>query len=182
MVSCSELKRKDDEEDEQLDFSKVSPSNIDDKVLTILEALPAGMSWKQIFHLRKEMCEQIVFTLSHVKLYADKVKDIQESAKRKTQCITHNTTVSFTDDDLLLVSKPHNLQLFVTGCVRGQKVKRILVDCSLAINIMPKSIITNLGITVEELSKSRMMVQGFNLDGQRAIGMMRLELSIGDLS
>ena len=40
----------------------------------------------------------------------------------------------------------------------------------------------NLGIIVEELSKSRMMIQAFNLEGQRAVGMIRIELTMGDLS
>jgi len=40
----------------------------------------------------------------------------------------------------------------------------------------------DLGITIEELSKSRTMIQGFNLEGQRAISMIRVKLVMGDLS
>jgi len=47
---------------------------------------------------------------------------------------------------------------------------------------MPMSTMNDLGITVEELSKSRIVIQGFSLESQRAIGMIRLELIIGDLS
>jgi len=47
---------------------------------------------------------------------------------------------------------------------------------------MHKSTIDDLGITIDELYKSRMMIQGFNLESQRAIGMIYLELAIGDLS
>ena len=47
---------------------------------------------------------------------------------------------------------------------------------------MPKSTTNDIGIIVEELSKSRTMIQGFNLEGQRAIGMIRIELTMGDLS
>jgi len=72
--------------------------------------------------------------------------------------------------------------LFVTGYIREQKVKRILVDGGSAVNIMPKSTMQDLGITVDDLSKSRMVIQGFSLDSQRAIGMIRLELTMGDLS
>jgi len=61
-----------------------------------------------------------------------------------------------TDEDLLLGSKPHNRSLFVTGHIRGQKVKRILVDGGFAINIMPKSTMNDLGITIHEFSKSWM--------------------------
>ena len=92
-----------------------------------------------MFHLHKETCEQLVVALHHAKLYVDKVKAVKEPAKLPTQCTTYNTAISFTDEDLLLGSKPHNHPLFVTGYIQGQKVKRILVDGGSAINIMPKS-------------------------------------------
>ncbi|CAL2246944.1 unnamed protein product [Prunus armeniaca] len=38
-----------------------------------------------------------------------------------------------------------------------------------------------LGITIDELSGSRLMIQGFNQRRQRAMGMIRIELVIGDL-
>jgi len=75
-------------------------------------------------------------------------------------------------------------QSFVIGywLYTGQKVKGIFAyDCS-TINLMPKSIMNDLGITVEELSKSQMMVQGFNIEGQCAIDMICLELAMGNLS
>jgi len=128
------------------------------------------------------MREQVTATMHQAKPYADEVKEAKEPAKLPTQCVTCNTAVSFTDDNLLLGSKPHNRPLFVTGYVRGQKGKWILVDGGSAINIMSKSTMNDLGITIEELSKSWMMIQGFNLEGQRAIDMVRLKLAMGDLS
>ena len=135
------------------------------------------MSWKQIFHLPEEIHEQVAVALHHTKLYIDKVKAVKEPVKLPTQCVTCNTMVSFTDEDLLLGSKPHIRQLFVTGYIKGQKVKRFLIDSGVVINIMPKSTMNDLGITIDKLSKSRMMILGFNLEGQRTIGMIRLELA-----
>jgi len=77
------------------------------------------MSWKQIFYLPEEICEQVMVALHHAKLYVDKVKAVKELAKLLTQCVTYNTAVSFIDEDLLLGSKPHNRPLFVTGYIRG---------------------------------------------------------------
>jgi len=51
-----------------------------------------------------------------------------------------------------------------------------------AVNIMPKLNMNNLGMAIEELSKSQMIIQGFNLEGQRAIRMIRLEVTMGHLS
>jgi len=69
----------------------------------------------------------------------------------------------------------------VTGYIREQKVKHILVDGGLAVNIMPKSTTNELGIMVEELSKSRMVIQGFSLEIQRAIDMIPLKITMLDL-
>jgi len=49
----------------------------------------------------------------------------------------------------------HNRPLLVTGYIKEQKVKHILVDGGSAINIMPKSIINDLGITVDDLPKTK---------------------------
>ena len=78
MVSCSELEDGDSEEDVQEDVQEASALGTDDKVLAVLEVLPKRMSWKQIFHLPEEMCEQVAVALHHAKLYADKVKAIKE--------------------------------------------------------------------------------------------------------
>jgi len=63
-----------------------------------------------------------------------------------------------------LGSKSHNLHFFVTDYIKETKFKCILVGESSAINFMPKSPMNELGITVEELSKSRMIIQGFNME------------------
>jgi len=69
----------------------------------------------------------------------------------------------------------------MAGYIKEQKVDRILVDAGSGV-IMPKSIMHKLGITVEELSKCQTMIQEFNLEGQRAIGMIHVKLVMGDLS
>jgi len=84
MVSCSELEDRDSEEDVQDDVQEASAPSTDDKVLAVLEVLPECMSWKQIFHLPKEMREQVVIALHHAKLYADKVKAVKEPTKLPT--------------------------------------------------------------------------------------------------
>ena len=89
--------------------------------------------------------------LHHAKLYVDKVKGVKEPTKLPAQCATCNTAVSFTNEDLLLRSKPHNRPLFVTSYIKGQKIKRIIVDGGSAINIMPKSTMNDLGIIIDEL-------------------------------
>ena len=91
-------------------------------------------------------------------------------------------TVTFFDDDLLLGSKLHTWPLFVTGYIREQNFKLILVYGGPAVDIMPRSIMNDLGIAGGDLSKSRMVIQGFRLESQHLMDMIRVKLMMGDLS
>ena len=46
---------------------------------------------------------------------------------------------------------------------------------------MSKSTMWQLDILMDELSNNKLVIQGFNQGSQRTIGMIRLELTIGDL-
>jgi len=96
----------------------------------------------------------MVIALQHPEIYAERVKVVIEMSETPVQCASCNMVVTFKDDDLLPGSKPHNRPLFVAGYIKEQKVDRILIDGGSAINIMPKSTMHDLGITIEEHSKS----------------------------
>ncbi|KAL0307230.1 UNVERIFIED_CONTAM: hypothetical protein Sradi_6140300 [Sesamum radiatum] len=89
--------------------------------------------------------------------------------------------ITFTDEDLLLRSKPHNRPLFVAGYTREQKVNRILIDGSSVVNILPLRTLRELGIPIDKLSNSHLMIQGFKQGGQRAISVIRIELLMDDM-
>ncbi|KAL0289304.1 UNVERIFIED_CONTAM: hypothetical protein Scaly_2546900 [Sesamum calycinum] len=91
------------------------------------------------------------------------------------------STITFTDEDLLLGSKPHNRLLFVAGYVREQKVNRILINGGSAVNILPLRILKELEIPIDELSNSRLMIQCFNQGGQRVVGIIRMQLTMQDM-
>ncbi|KAA0059652.1 gag protease polyprotein [Cucumis melo var. makuwa] len=50
-----------------------------------------------------------------------------------------------------------------------------------AVNILSKSTMNQLGISMEELSNSKLVIQGFNQGAQKAIDTVRLEIVIRDL-
>jgi hypothetical protein len=87
----------------------------------------------------------------------------------------------FTDEDRLLGSRIHNHPLFVIGYIKEQLVNCILVNGGSAVNILPLKVLKNLRISLDQLSHSQLMIQGFNQDGQRAIGKIRLNMLIGDM-
>jgi len=89
--------------------------------------------------------------------------------------------ISFNDEDLLLGSKLHNRSLFIKGYVDEKIVNRILVDDGSAVNILPLKTMRELGIPVDELFPSHLMIQGFNQGGQNTIGKIRLAMHMEDM-
>jgi len=53
------------------------------------------------------MRQHIVAALQYPEFYADKIKDVGASTEGLVHCASCNTAVTFSDDDLLLGSKPH---------------------------------------------------------------------------
>ena len=81
----------------------------------------------------------------------------------------------------MLGSKIHNHPLFVAGYIQEQRVNRILIDGGSAVNILTLKILNELGISLDELLPSRLMIQSFNQGGQKAIGKIRLHMLIGEM-
>ncbi|KAL0290012.1 UNVERIFIED_CONTAM: hypothetical protein Sradi_7059600 [Sesamum radiatum] len=102
----------------------------------------------------------------------------KENSSNVDDCMS---TIAFTNEDMLLGSKPHNRPLFVTGYVCEQKVNRILIDGGSAVNILPLRILKELRIPIDELSNSCLMIQGFNQGGQRVVGIIRMQLTMEDM-
>ena len=54
------------------------------------------------------------------------------------ECYACSPDLTFTDEDLLLGSKPHNRLLYVFGYALEQQIDCILIDGGSAVNILPK--------------------------------------------
>ncbi|GAA0142308.1 hypothetical protein LIER_03240 [Lithospermum erythrorhizon] len=57
----------------------------------------------------------------------------------------------------------------------------MLADGGSAVNILPLQTLKLLGISTDELQQSCILIQGFNQNGQRALGKVALHLTIGEL-
>ena len=111
-------------------------------------------------------------------------EDSSDSEEELEQTIVYRaywSSIIFIDDDRLLGSKIHNHPLFVIGYIREQEVNRILIDGGSAVNILRLKILKELGISLDELLPSKLMIQSFNQGGQRAIAKIRLHMLIGEM-
>ncbi|KAM1054793.1 hypothetical protein ACFX2C_002110 [Malus domestica] len=155
-----------------------------ENTLTPEEGLPIHFSIEEALQLPKKIRRALATVLASPddhEVQESKNKGMRPRPHECAICCAAEDTIHFANEDLLLGSKPHNQPLFVSGYVRGHKVSRMLMDGGSSINIMPKSTMTAIGIKVDELSLSRLLIQGFNQGGQRAKGMIRVEMTIGEL-
>ncbi|KAL4649813.1 hypothetical protein ACB092_01G041900 [Castanea dentata] len=167
----------------------VSRCEVDDKkkgvdhgssneTLSSLEQLKSQVDKVEPSQSSTSLKEGITQALEEPKIYTPCTNTLQQTQ----ECCACSPDLTFTEEDLLLGSKPHNRPLYVSGYSCEQKIDRILIDGGSAINILPKMTMRQLGLAMEELSHNRLVIQGFNQGGQRAIGMIHLELIIGELT
>ncbi|KAM3007499.1 hypothetical protein FF2_031739 [Malus domestica] len=155
-----------------------------ENTLTPKEGLPTHFSIEEALQLPKKIRRALATVLASPndhEVQESKSEGLRLRPHECATCCAAEDTIHFTDEDLLLGSKPHNHSLFVSGYVKEHKVNCMLVDDGSAINIMPKSTMTTISIKVDELSLSHLLIQGFNQGGQRAMGMIRVEMAIGEL-
>ena len=167
-VFCCEI------QDEKEDVDHDGPNEI----LSSLKELQSRVD--EIEPLQSSISPKGVLTqaLEKREMYTPSTNMLQQTQ----ECYACSPDLTFTDEDLLLGSKPHNHPFYVSGYACEQKIDRILIDRGSAINILPKMTMRRLGLTMEELSHSRLVIQGFNQGGQCVIGMIHLELIIGELT
>ncbi|KAM2225467.1 hypothetical protein ACFXTI_019218 [Malus domestica] len=129
--------------------------------LTSKEGLLMHFSIEEALRLPKKMRRALAAILESPndhKAQESKDEDLKLQPYEYADCCAAQDAIYFTDKDLLLGSKPYNRHLFVSGYVREHKVNHMLVDGGSAINIMPKSTMTTIGIKVDELSLSRLLI------------------------
>ncbi|KAK4573564.1 hypothetical protein RGQ29_031496 [Quercus rubra] len=161
-------------QDEKEDVDHGDPS----ETMTSLEELQSRVDEVEPLQSSTPPKEVLTQALEKPEMCTPSTNTLQQTQ----ECYACSPDLTFTDEDLLLGSKPHNRPLYVSGYAREQKIDRILIDGGSAVNILPKMTMRRLGLTMEELSHSRLVIQGFNQGGQRAIGMIHLELIIGELT
>ncbi|CAL8174005.1 unnamed protein product [Prunus armeniaca] len=128
---------------------------------------PLYFNIEEAVELLEAISIALVNALMDLNIHPNRIREakkLEPEFQDRAICYATCASITFTNEDLLLGSKPHNCLLFVSGYVREQKISRMVVDGGSLVNIMPKSTMTKL-----------------QSKGQRAMGMIRIELVIGDL-
>ena len=90
--------------------------------------------------------------------------------------------ITFTDEDMLLGAKKHNRPLLMFGEIDDLPTNRIMIDGGSAINLLPLRTLKRIGYSPKDLSRSNVVIHGFNQSGQEAMGTISLVLKMEALS
>jgi hypothetical protein len=73
----------------------------------------------------------------------------------------------------------HLKALYLKGYINGHPVNKMLVDTGAAVNIMPYSVLRQLGRSAEDLIKTNVMLSNFNGQASEAQGVLNVDLTVG---
>jgi hypothetical protein len=73
----------------------------------------------------------------------------------------------------------HLKALYLKGYINGQPFSRMLVDTGVAVNIMPYSVLRQLGHSVGDLIKTNITLSDFNGQTSEAQGVLSVDLMVG---
>ncbi|GAA0141789.1 hypothetical protein LIER_02848 [Lithospermum erythrorhizon] len=92
--------------------------------------------------------------------------------------IPQRFTVTFTDEDMQEEDGYHNRLPYISGYLCEIKMSKMLADGCSTVIILPLHILKLVNISTKDLQTTRVMIQGFNQERQRALGKVSLDLMI----
>jgi hypothetical protein len=69
--------------------------------------------------------------------------------------------------------------MYLKGYINGHPVKKMLVDIGAAVNIMPYSVLHQLGRSAEDLIKTNVTLNDFNGQASESQGVLNVDLTMG---
>jgi hypothetical protein len=136
-----------------------------------LKKIPAMLSVYDDLCLSSDLRKAFITTLSFPEDYRVEVSQTEIKPNRSDDMI-------FNDEDLLLGNKKHNMPLFMFGDIDDLPINHIMVDSGSAINLLLLCTLKKIGYSQRDLSRSNVVIQGFNQARQEAVGMISLVLKL----
>jgi len=89
----------------------------------------------------------------------------------------HAPCITFTPYDMHVKGK-HDRPLYFIGYIGSSEVSRIQVDLGSVLSIIPRRVMQHLGIPTYRLSATQTTIYGFNANGTRPMGKIKLKCLI----
>ncbi|KAF3634617.1 Peptidyl-prolyl cis-trans isomerase FKBP20-2, chloroplastic [Capsicum annuum] len=118
------------------------------------------------------------FSSKQFEVFDVELLDVQDCKRRTIGFYSDETILQFLYRIKVSPFEPKSLLCLSLG---GSRASSKIVEVLATVNIMPRTVLKRLGISIDELSQSNITIQGFNQGGQRAVGKISIELSIGNM-
>ena len=113
--------------------------------------------------------------------------DHRRKAKKSLFTSQYAPCITFTPDDMQ-VKRKYDRPLYFMGYIGSSEVSRIQFEVSRiqldpgsALSIMPRRVMQQLGILIQRSSATQTTIYGFNANGTRPMGKIKLKCEIEDL-
>jgi len=93
--------------------------------------------------------------------------------------VTSCNNLSFSDEDLPAEGRKHNLALNISVLCKSDSLSNVLIDTGSALNVMPKSTLTQLAYSGAQLKPSTVSVRAFDGTRRSVMGDIDLPISVG---
>ena len=93
--------------------------------------------------------------------------------------VTSCNSLSFSDEDLAVEGKKHNLALNISVLCKSDSLSNVLIDTGSALNVMSKSTLTQLAYSGAQLRPSTVSVRAFDGTRRSVVGNIDLPISVG---
>ncbi|TVU40415.1 hypothetical protein EJB05_13879, partial [Eragrostis curvula] len=143
-------------------------------VIAHLKKIPAMLSIYDALCRSSDLRKAFIMALSFPGDYRVEVSQ----AEMET---SDDLDITFSDEDLLLGHKEHNRPLLMFGDIDDLPTNRIMIDDGSAINLLPLRTLKKIGYSPKDLSRSNVVIHGFNQSGQEAMGTISLVLKLDKL-
>ena len=152
-------------------------------VLAQLANIPARITLYELLRLSKTTREALREALANSEAFSAHVAEVPTEEGQCSQChqtLAEMPCISFSQEDMQVKGK-HDRPLYFTGYIGSSEINRIQVDPGSALSIMPRRVLKHLGIPAHRLSATQTTIYGFNANGSRPLGKIRLKCQIGSL-
>ncbi|WCJ43871.1 hypothetical protein M5689_024580 [Euphorbia peplus] len=150
-----------------------------------------GMVAKQLAKTPMQMsvCELLVSSKEHRDALIENLSTVPTVATitpNELCCIVQGmrepaAEISFTKEDLPAEGAIHNKALFIQVEVKGRPLSCVMVDDGSALNICPKKMLGRLGLTMEDIKPTEMVIRAYDDSKREVLGVFETEVVTGPI-
>ena len=146
------------------------------EIIDQLLRVPAKVSLLDLIKMDKSVRASLLEVLTKWK---------HESGPASFDCLVtrlkESIPITFDQEDMLLGDCKHGKPLYYTCYIHEVKVSRIQIDPGSAVNILPIQTMNSVGLTLRSLKEINVKIHGYDGQGNRALGKIKIKCKIGDM-